>query len=624
MAENPQQGQDEFAQYKVTAPLTDNPNGEGTYHMYDAKGSGVGIPYSQVPTAKTQGYAFGIPAEEQRYQKDYDYAQKPKPAQQAAPGEDEFAQYKKAAAPPTGSLAPQPHTVANWLENAANDVRFGGDRTAVGKGLMAVGANKNGLYGGVSPATAELVGGPFIGPFVAAHGVTQIPSHPVRGINETLRGVGQTLAPVLGVTNPEFLPALTTGGAVNAGVQTVAKPVAKVMGANDQDASDYAELAGNASMMFGVPAVNKALPKVGEFLENNAKPIAKTVGTTSGLVGAAGAIKEGHPFYAPIALGAGAHYGAKVAPVIEGLGKGMQSLPELPPLYKTLTPDEEFTNPAALHEQQIHDALAPGVRQKVDTTGLKDITLDDVLNTMNAVNAKHEYQYGEPKPVGDGQYIYSPSSPPPVGTRPQPLKSGSFGSYFRMFNPFSPATSEGVVPGVIDKYTPSLDTPPGVGGRKAQPTTEATPAEPQPGVSDLMGKPKEPSAKEVNDAKVADLMNRPKSEAKVEEPTEDRGAFKDLPDKDYRALAHRLGSEDNRAALQDHPQGVELAQALTKGKNNELVDLANENGGEFDASKMGRSVAQHGKSASQYKADVVKFIIDNVDPDDILTKFKVQ
>lgn len=156
----------------------------------------------------------------------------------------------------------------NWLEDAASDVRTGGESTFVGRAMRALGAEgtQKGAGGGMAGAPAikapfnlgETFGGPAIGPFVMAHGAGTVASAPfaehpidqgVKGINETVRGAAQTVGPFIAATNPEFLPAL----AMMAPVQAGATAAARKLGAND----NVAELVGNVSGMVA--------PRVGRF-----------------------------------------------------------------------------------------------------------------------------------------------------------------------------------------------------------------------------------------------------------------------------------------------------------------------------------------------------------------------
>ena len=98
------------------------------------------------------------------------------------------------------------HPIA-WLDELEWDIRHGTGETWPGRILRTMGAK--GIESGVSPGVAEMVGGPVVGPVKALRGVLETPTHPVRGINEVVSGTLQAASPVLGVTQPEFLPVAT-------------------------------------------------------------------------------------------------------------------------------------------------------------------------------------------------------------------------------------------------------------------------------------------------------------------------------------------------------------------------------------------------------------------------------
>jgi hypothetical protein len=61
------------------------------------------------------------------------------------------------------------------------------------------------LMGADSKPAADVVGGMALGPVNVAHGLATMPSHPIRGANEVVSGVGQTVALPAAVVNPGFL-----------------------------------------------------------------------------------------------------------------------------------------------------------------------------------------------------------------------------------------------------------------------------------------------------------------------------------------------------------------------------------------------------------------------------------
>src|SRR6185437_14393618 len=206
----------------------------------------------------------------------------------------------------------------NWLEEAKSDLMHGTDVTWLGKAAKAIGAP--GLEKGVSPATAQFMGGPIVGPVTAAHGaltVAHAPAtdHPVkeaiRGANETVRGVAQSVAPIAGVTNPEFLPSVVVYG----GIQQGAKKTAQALGADPETA----ELVGNAAAV-GAPLTQKALPSIGKVLTDKAAPIGKAVGYGSTLYGAGHALVHGDPKSAAEYIIAAPFAGKTVTKTLQAVG----------------------------------------------------------------------------------------------------------------------------------------------------------------------------------------------------------------------------------------------------------------------------------------------------------------
>ena len=95
------------------------------------------------------------------------------------------------------------------LENAENDLLRGGRTTWLGKLLRAAGAPSTGLEGGVSPAVAQQIESPILGPIHAAQGIAETGadkygvSHPVAGPVKAVGGVLQTLSDPLSFVAPE-------------------------------------------------------------------------------------------------------------------------------------------------------------------------------------------------------------------------------------------------------------------------------------------------------------------------------------------------------------------------------------------------------------------------------------
>lgn len=189
----------------------------------------------------------------------------------------------KAPGNPTDSFRPQPtgpiQTPLNWLENLRSDVKHGTDVTLPGRILKTLGARGTDM--GVPEAVGDIMpgGGTIQGAAKAAHGVGRVlQGHPIKGANEIVRGAGQTLAPVLGVTQPEFLPTALGYGAAGAGIEKGAK----ALGAGE----DTSELLGNlvTGLLGGKKAVDISDKKAAGKLslaggKGTVEPIEQTVKT---------------------------------------------------------------------------------------------------------------------------------------------------------------------------------------------------------------------------------------------------------------------------------------------------------------------------------------------------------
>lgn len=214
------------------------------------------------------------------------------------------------------TIGPAPTGVGHWLENAISDIKHGSDITMPGKILKAMGAT--GTEKGVSPGAADMMGGPFFGPFEAAHGVSELPDHPIRGTNEIFRGVGHTAGPAIAATNPELLPELIPMGTMATGVGTGAQKTASALGADP----DTAELAGNIAMV-GAPFAKKTLDPLGRFVERHASKVGNTAGYGAGLFKA---YSEKNPMWL-----LGSDPVAKAGTAITGaVGRGMQNFSKAP------------------------------------------------------------------------------------------------------------------------------------------------------------------------------------------------------------------------------------------------------------------------------------------------------
>jgi hypothetical protein len=115
-----------------------------------------------------------------------------------------------------------------------------------------------GLFGAdkmIGGGTNELLAGPIIGPVQALHGLVQMPSHPVRGTNEIVKGIGEAGALPSAVFNPATIGISAPGAVVQHGVQKGLEN----LGAD----KDWAELGGNiAGIGTGVKIIKGLQPKV--------------------------------------------------------------------------------------------------------------------------------------------------------------------------------------------------------------------------------------------------------------------------------------------------------------------------------------------------------------------------
>ncbi len=130
--------------------------------------------------------------------------------------------------PHLGSISPMPpagimHPI-NWLNEVEDDIRSGGGFTWPGRILQATGFQGTDSLG-MNEAGNSFFGGPLLGPVKLARGTLRrmdpnaTPREQLRGLNEQVEGTGQTLAPIAGVTQPEFLPAAAVYGGIQQGVQ---------------------------------------------------------------------------------------------------------------------------------------------------------------------------------------------------------------------------------------------------------------------------------------------------------------------------------------------------------------------------------------------------------------------
>jgi hypothetical protein len=193
--------------------------------------------------------------------------------------------------PPTATISARESGLShplNYLEDVMGDIRHGSGTTFPGRVLRKTGAP--GIDTGVPESVGEVMGGPLIGPVKVAHGVgTAVSGHPVRGINEAVEGAGQTVAPLIGATNPEFLPSLALYGSLQHGVQKGTES----LGADP----DTAEMIGNVATV-AVPSLHAATPRVSRYVASKAEPIGKVLGYGGAVATAGEELYHGRPIHA--------------------------------------------------------------------------------------------------------------------------------------------------------------------------------------------------------------------------------------------------------------------------------------------------------------------------------------
>jgi hypothetical protein len=109
---------------------------------------------------------------------------------------------------PGAILKPSPQTTESKFADAEKDLREGGNRTVVGKtlGFMQGRGDKgySGLESGVSKGVADFMGSPETGVLQATKGVSEIPSHPVKGAGNVIGGALKAATiPGMAMAGPE-------------------------------------------------------------------------------------------------------------------------------------------------------------------------------------------------------------------------------------------------------------------------------------------------------------------------------------------------------------------------------------------------------------------------------------
>lgn len=88
------------------------------------------------------------------------------------------------------TISARPGGIGSWLQDFESDIRYGGDRTVLGKALSAMGAK--GLNVGSQAAAGDYMGSPILGPTHMAQGATIIPSHPLEAGKQMISGALET------------------------------------------------------------------------------------------------------------------------------------------------------------------------------------------------------------------------------------------------------------------------------------------------------------------------------------------------------------------------------------------------------------------------------------------------
>ena len=85
-----------------------------------------------------------------------------------------------------------PRNAEEWFGAAEQDLRHGGKRTGLGRFLGKMQGRGDegysGLESGVSKGTADFMGSPALGALQVSHGVSEIPSHPGKGVKNIVGG----------------------------------------------------------------------------------------------------------------------------------------------------------------------------------------------------------------------------------------------------------------------------------------------------------------------------------------------------------------------------------------------------------------------------------------------------
>ena len=142
-----------------------------------------------------------------------------------------------------------PRNAEEWFGAAEKDIRQGGKRTGLGRFLGKMqGSNEgySGLESGVSKGVADFMGSPELGALQVSHGVSQIPSHPVKGAGNIIGGTLKAATiPGMVMAGPEMkavgamIPTTEHAGQILNGVEQVAKDVPVVVNDTSKALNEY-------------------------------------------------------------------------------------------------------------------------------------------------------------------------------------------------------------------------------------------------------------------------------------------------------------------------------------------------------------------------------------------------
>ncbi len=152
--------------------------------------------------------------------------------------------------------------VAEWLKDAAGDIRHGTDSTIIGRGYRALG----GTGVGDSPVS-DFMASPVLGPLKTAQGVAELPSHPARGFADATDGIMQTgtlPGAFMGAASPVTALRAIIGGKAGG---KIARGAAGLFGASP----DVQDAVGNAGELAGGGLA--VSPKTVPFLKGAASAI---------------------------------------------------------------------------------------------------------------------------------------------------------------------------------------------------------------------------------------------------------------------------------------------------------------------------------------------------------------